>query len=67
MYHELVEELAIVLAQSDGWNVVASIHDGDNPRAKIYLKMAAACLQRIDAFLEAEGVEFDDLDIKDRY
>lgn len=66
MYHELVEELAIVLAQADGWNV-ANIHDNHNPRAKVYLKMASACLRRIDTFLEDEGIEFDDLDIKDRY
>lgn len=66
MYHELVEELAVVLAQADGWNVT-NIHNSDNPRAKVYLKMAAACLRKIDTFLEDEGVEFDELDIGDRY
>lgn len=65
MYHELVEKLAIVLAKGEGWEVQDI--NGDNPRMKIYLKMAASCLGEIDNYLEEQEIEFADLEVGSRY
>ena len=65
MYHELIKRLAVVLAKGEGWEV-QDIH-GDNPRMKIYLKMAAACLGEIDNYLEEQEIEFGDLEVSSRY
>jgi hypothetical protein len=65
MYHELIERLAIVLAKGEGWEVQDI--NGDNPRMKIYLKMAAACLGEIDNYLEEQEIEFGDLEVSSRY
>lgn len=65
MYHELIERLAVVLAKGEGWEVQDI--NGDNPRMKIYLKMAAACLGEIDNYLEEQEIEFADLEVGSRY
>lgn len=65
MYHELLERLALILAQTEGWEI-EDIH-GDNPRMKIYLNMAASCLDEIDNYLEEQGIEFADLEVNARY
>ena len=65
MYRELLERLALILAKTEGWEI-EDIH-GDNPRMKIYLKMAAACLGEIDNYLEEQEVEFGDLEVNARY
>ena len=65
MYHELLERLALILAQTEGWEV-EDIHPG-NPRMKIYLKMAASCLGEIDHYLEEQEIEFGDLEVNARY
>ncbi|MEG3920687.1 hypothetical protein QUA07_16355 [Microcoleus sp. T3_A4] len=65
MYYELVERLAIILAKTEGWEI-EDIH-GSNPRMKIYLNMAAACLGEIDNYLEEQEVEFADLEVNARY
>lgn len=65
MYHELIERLAVVLAKGEGWEVQDI--NGDNPRMKIYLKMAAACLGEIDNYLEEQEIEFGDLEVSSRY
>ncbi|MEG4023721.1 hypothetical protein [Microcoleus sp. S13C4] len=65
MYRELVERLAIILAKTEGWEI-GDIH-GDNPRMKVYLKMAAACLGEIDNYLEEQEIEFADLEVSSRY
>jgi hypothetical protein len=65
MYHELLERLALVLAQTEGWEI-EDIH-GDNPRMKVYLKMAASCLGEIDNYLEEQKIEFRDLEVASRY
>ncbi|MEG4959832.1 MULTISPECIES: hypothetical protein [unclassified Microcoleus] len=65
MYHELVERLALILAKTEGWEI-EDIH-GNNPRMKVYLKMAAACLGEIDNYLEEQAVEFADLEVNARY
>ena len=65
MYHELLERLAIILAKEEGWEI-EDIH-GDNPRMKIYLKMAASCLSEINLFLEEQEIEFGDLEVSYRY
>ncbi|MEG4197319.1 hypothetical protein [Microcoleus sp. Pol12A5] len=65
MYHELLERLAIILAKTEGWEI-GDIH-ADNPRIKVYLKMAAACLGEIDNYLEEQEVEFGDLEVNARY
>lgn len=65
MYHELVERLAIILAQTEGWEI-EDIH-GNNPRMKVYLKMAASCLGEIDNYLEEQEIEFADLEVSSRY
>ena len=65
MYHELLERLVLILAQTEGWEI-EDIH-GDNPRMKVYLKMAANCLGEIDNFLEEQEIEFGDLEVFSRY
>lgn len=65
MYRELLERLAVVLAKGEGWEI-EDIH-GDNPRMKIYLKMAASCLSEIDNYLEEQEIEFGDLEVSSRY
>ena len=65
MYHELLERVAIILAQTEGWEI-KDIH-GNNSRMKVYLKMAAACLGEIDNYLEEQEVEFGDLEVNARY
>lgn len=65
MYHELIERLAVVLAKGEGWEV-QDIHR-DNPRMKVYLKMAAACLGEIDNYLEEQEIEFGDLEVNAKY
>lgn len=65
MYHELIEKLAIVLAKEEGWEMEEIC--GDNPRMKIYLKMAASCLSEIDNYLEEQEIEFGDLEVASRY
>ena len=65
MYHELLERLAIILAKTEGWEI-EDIH-GDNPRIKVYRKMAAACLGEIDHYLEEQEIEFADLEVNARY
>ena len=65
MYHELLERLALILAKTEGWEI-EDIH-GDNPRLKVYLKMAAACLGEIDNYLEEQEIEFGDLEVNARY
>lgn len=65
MYHELIERLAVVLAKGEGWEVQDI--NGDNPRMKIYLKMAASCLGEIDNYLEEQEIEFGDLEVSSRY
>ena len=65
MYHELLERLALILAQTEGWEI-EDIH-GNNPRMKVYLKMAAACLGETDSYLEEQGIEFGDLEVSSRY
>ena len=65
MYHELIERLAVVLAKGEGWEIQDI--NGDNPRMKIYLKMAAACLGEIDNYLEEQEIEFGDLEVNARY
>ncbi|MEG4916307.1 hypothetical protein [Microcoleus sp. B7-D4] len=65
MYHELLERLALILAQTEGWEI-EDIHGG-NPRMKVYRKMAAACLGETDNYLEEQGIEFADLEVNARY
>ena len=65
MYHELIQRLALILAQTEGWEI-EDIH-GDNPRMKVYLKMAAGCLGEIDNYLEEQEIEFGDLEVSYRY
>lgn len=65
MYHELLERLALILAQTEGWEI-EDIHGG-NPRMKVYLKMAAGCLGEIDNYLEEQEIEFGDLEVSSRY
>ena len=65
MYHELIERLALILAQTEGWEI-EDIHPG-NPRMKVYLKMAASCLGEIDNYLEEQEIKFGDLEVSSRY
>lgn len=65
MYYELLERLALILAKTEGWEI-EDIHPG-NPRMKVYLKMAAACLGEIDSYLEEQEVEFGDLEVNGSY
>jgi hypothetical protein len=64
MYRELLERLALILAQTEGWEIEDI--QGDNPRMKVYLKMAASCLVEIDNYLEEQEIEFGDLEVNAR-
>lgn len=65
MYHDLLERLTLILAQTEGWEP-EDIHPG-NPRMKVYRKMAAFCMGEIDSFLEEQHIEFKDLKVNARY
>jgi molybdate-binding protein len=65
MLDELIERLAIRLAKTNGYEI-ENIHS-NNPRMKVYLKMAASCLGEIDNYLEEQEIEFGDLEVNARY